>query len=105
MVCSDKLSTYINSLSEQFDDFDEALLVEEVRSKGYEYQNLLRGHFLFSAVAKFINQYSKKNGYKNSISNDSLYAVFVLALETTMSEQCTDYQFFKQQIDKIQIAA
>ncbi|HCG8630809.1 TPA: DUF4435 domain-containing protein [Vibrio parahaemolyticus] len=105
LICKKKMETHVEQLSAKFDDFNRDLVVEEIHSKGYLPNDLIRGHFLFSAVAKFVNEYSKKKGYKNSISNDSLYAVLVLALETTLTEENPDYEFFKERIERVHIAA
>ncbi|AWA91571.1 TPA: DUF4435 domain-containing protein [Vibrio parahaemolyticus] len=105
LICKEKIKTHVEQLSAKFDDFNRDLVVEEIHSKGYLPNDLIRGHFLFSAVAKFVNEYSRKKGYKNSISNDSLYAVLVLALETTLTEKSPDYEFFKERIERVQVAA
>lgn len=105
MLCDDKLAAHITLVSNKFSDFDRESTIEEITAKGYELNQLLRGHFLFSAVAKFVNDYSRKKGYKNSISNDALYAVLVSILETTLTEENPDYNFFKERIERVQIAA
>ncbi|HIF9326577.1 TPA: DUF4435 domain-containing protein [Photobacterium damselae] len=104
-LCPAKLQNYSNSISQQLGEYDEQEILDLIESKGYKPSDLVRGHFLFSAVSRFLGEYIKALGINISLSNDALYSSLVLALETVFNEEHSDFSYFKSKIENVEIAA
>lgn len=104
-LCNTKLQSYSDSISQQLGNYEEQEVLDLIESKGYVFSDLVRGHFLFSAVSRFLGEYVKSLGMNISLSNDALYSSLILALETVFDEEHSDFSYYKSKIENVEIAA
>lgn len=67
--------------------------------------DFIRGHFLFSAVSKFISVSIKQINSKASISNDALFGLLTLAFEKNFNTEHKHYNYYDNAIKNASIAA
>jgi hypothetical protein len=104
-LCSDKLKKYIAHITPQLTGYAHTSVDDLIGDTGLENRQFLRGHFLFSAVAKFVKSFITDKGNKISISNDALYSAFILSLESTFTENNNEFKYYKDALEGITIAA
>lgn len=104
-ICDEKLESYITKILPNLTGYDRGVVDSLIVEAGLESKQLLRGHFLFSAVAKFLANFFKSKGLKTSLSNDALYSAFMLSLESTFTEDNNEFQYYKDALEGIIIAA
>jgi mannose/fructose/N-acetylgalactosamine-specific phosphotransferase system component IID len=104
-ICDEKLESYITKIIPNLTGYDRGVVESLIVEAGLESKQLLRGHFLFSAVAKFVANFVKSKGLKISLSNDALYSAFMLSLESTFTEDNNEFQYYKDALEGIIIAA
>jgi hypothetical protein len=104
-LCSDKLDQYITKIVPNLKGYNNDVVHHLIKDAGLETKQLLRGHFLFSAVAKFVKSFIKSKGLNMSLSNDALYSAFILSLESTFTESNNEFQYYKEALEGLIIAA
>ena len=67
--------------------------------------DFIRGHFLFSAVSKFISLFIKKSNSKISLSNEALFGALLLAFENNFNNKHNHYNYYESALSHISIAA
>lgn len=84
MVCPVLVSAAVNNIKSQFSEDDiENAIVKVGLDRGVVI-NCLRGHFLASAVHRFITRRAKDFGKKVSLSTESLYAAAIAIFSTSL---------------------
>lgn len=104
-LCSDKLEQYIAQIVPNLTGYNNEVIENLISDTGLETKQLLRGHFLFSAVAKFVKSFIKSKGLNMSLSNDALYSAFILSLESTFTESNNEFHYYKETLEGLTIAA
>ncbi|MEL4279598.1 DUF4435 domain-containing protein [Shewanella mangrovisoli] len=104
-ISQDKLDAHLTSLMVKIgEDIDFDSIEAEVVKMAYEkgVQDFIRGHFLFSAVTKYIRIYLKRIGVKSVISNDAFYTAFLLSLKSRFNRH-GDYNYFKTKVEGVMV--
>jgi hypothetical protein len=104
-LCGDKLDQYMTQIVPKLTGYDNEIIDNLISDAGLETKQLLKGHFLFSAVAKFVKNFIKSKGLNISLSNDALYSAFILSLESTFTENNNEFQYYKEVLEGLTIAA
>lgn len=104
-LCTNKLEQYIALVTPNLTGYDDMVIDNLINGTGLENKQFLRGHFLFSAVAKFVTNFIKAKGLKISLSKDALYSTFILSLESTFTENNNEFQYYKDALEGVAIAA
>lgn len=104
-ICEKKVSQYIKSLNFTVSDAETQQINILISLIQRELNDFIRGHFLFSAVSKFISSSIKQINTKASISNDALYGALLLAFEHNFNSEHKHYNHYKAAIDQIVLAA
>lgn len=99
-------SPYISN--EKISDFVERLGIYKVEKFTPEIENLdikrivyldaIRGHFLFSAVMKFVKIKTRSLGKNVSVSKDMLYSNLVSVFESVFNRDHPHYDFYKNEL-------
>ena len=66
-------------------------------------QDFIRGHFLFSAAVRFVNQMIKHKGSSKTASNDAFFSSSTLAFEGIFNEHHPHYQHYQSEVNRLQI--
>ena len=103
-ICDRKISTYLDNLTieiseERFSEIDELLIKNHFKSC-----DIIRGHFLLSAVMQFVRITIQKAQRKISISNDSLFGALVLAFKIFFDEEHPHYMHYQNAILRVSVA-
>lgn len=71
---------------------------DNLKRKNMEYLDVIRGHFLFSAVIKFIKIKARSLGKKVTVSRDMLYSNLVSVFESVFNKNHPHYEFYKVEL-------
>ncbi|MDI5832293.1 DUF4435 domain-containing protein [Shewanella xiamenensis] len=99
----EKIDSYINELMRKIGqdvDFTSVKTEALLASNSNQIQDFLRGHFLFSAVTKYIRTYIKSIGVNIQIPNHSFYSTFLLSLKNQFHLH-DDYHYFKTKVNNL----
>ncbi|MEZ9885110.1 DUF4435 domain-containing protein [Vibrio splendidus] len=102
-LCSDKINLFTQDKLQNLTDFNEADITNEVHDKGHDIIDFARGHFLFSAVTKFMKNYISRLGCNTTISHGAFFGHLILALENTLNDEHSSYEYFIEQFGGIQL--
>ena len=105
IISQEKIDDYLDELMNLIgQDIDLNPIKSEVMlvSSSNQIQDFIRGHFLFSAVTKYIRIYIKSIGVNASISNNSFYSTFLLSLKNQF-HQHDDYNYFKLKVNGLSL--
>ncbi|MDF7111666.1 hypothetical protein NLR26_24955, partial [Escherichia coli] len=99
-ICEQKITSYKNTIIEKLgvepDNIDSSF-----KSKSIEYRKWLRGHFLFSAVHRYISTTAEKNGKKVSLSYESLYSNLMNTFESNFTNTHIEFNHYHEKIKAI----
>lgn len=103
-ICQYKINSFIASL--EFDLSEESVndIIVKLNKLPRTTSDFVRGHFLFSAAARFISSIIKQLNSKTSISNDALFGSLLLAFENTFDKTHPHYDYYKGVIKDAKIA-
>lgn len=102
-LCVNKINEFTEIKQKDLIGFDKNEILNEVRDKGYEIIDFARGHFLFSAVTKFMKNYISKLGCNVTVSNGAFFGHLILSLENNLNSEYSSFEYLKGQFDKINI--
>ncbi|EFI4425391.1 DUF4435 domain-containing protein [Escherichia coli] len=99
-ICEQKITSCKNTIIEKLgvepDNIDSSF-----KSKSIEYRKWLRGHFLFSAVHRYISTTAEKNGKKVSLSYESLYSNLMNTFESNFTNTHIEFNHYHEKIKAI----
>jgi len=101
-LCEQKIGEFIAQIKPNLVGYDSALIKNEITQRGLKHFIWLRGHFFFSATAKFISTQASKFGKKPSISNESLYSNFMNIFESNFNGTHSEYDYYHSITNNIQ---
>ena len=103
-ICDAKVSGFINSLSFSITSKERTKYNKVIRNIGLSVLEAIRGHFLVTAVHKFVDSYLKELSVKASISNESLFAAMILSFENTFNKEHPHYVYYKKSLANVSVA-
>lgn len=75
-----------------------------LRKRGETTMRSVRGHFLHSAILKYVSLMCEQLNRRVSLSNDALYALFLSNFENQFTPKHPHYAFYKNQVHKMTAA-
>lgn len=102
-ICDRKVSKFIGKIGIRKEDCKEE--EDALRESGRSVFELLRGHFLFSAIMRFIKVQAKKLGKNISMSKDMMYSVLVAVFEIIFTEDHSHYSYYKKHLEVLDVNA
>ena len=102
-LCTAKINTFTEDKARSLGEFNEIEIINEVHKNGHDVIDFARGHFLFSAVTKFMKGYMSHLGCNVTVSHGAFFGHLILSLENTLNETHTNYSYFKKQFENITI--
>ena len=84
---------------ERFSEIDEFLTKNNFKSC-----DIIRGHFLLSAVMQFVRVTIQKVRSKKRISNDSLFGALILAFKKSFNEKHPHYMHYQNAMLRVSVA-
>jgi len=94
VLCEEKIGVFIDQIKASLPGYNSEETASQIASRGLSHISWLRGHFLFSAVAKFISTQASRFGKKPSISNESLYSNFMSLFENDFNGMHREYEYY-----------
>jgi hypothetical protein len=101
--CKTKINNFITShnLRELYEN-EKAEIIELKNSSGKNLIDIVRGHFLFSLILKYVSYYiSQYRKEKSKISNDALFSLLINNLNTVLETNNLENMHYKSQASKI----
>ena len=105
VLCQEKVQIHLDKLLNDIPDYDQVLINNEIEEKGLELNYLIRGHFLFSAIARYASCFIKSLGIKISVSNDALYSALILSFTNVFNDKHPEYEYYFDALTSVDIAA
>jgi hypothetical protein len=102
-LCIDKINDFTENKLQDLSDFSEEDMIREVHDKGYDIIDFARGHFLFSAVTKFMKNYMSRLGCNVTVSHGAFFGHLILSLDSTLTRGHSSYEYFSEQFNRITI--
>jgi hypothetical protein len=102
-ICQIKVDKYLEAKLLEFESFNALEIKNEVEQKGYALLDFARGHFIFSAVTKFMKNKISTLGSNVTISHGAFFGHLILSLDNTLNEHHCHYNYFKEQFKNISI--
>ena len=104
-LCSTKISSYLEGFPLIVDEIKVQEIEGLLDEAGVSFIDLLRGHFLFSAVMRFIKVQANKLGSGVSISTEMLYSNFMSIFESLFDEDHPHYEYYKESLSLVDVNA
>jgi hypothetical protein len=105
VVCENKIDRFIKSLEFSITEKETKEFTSLLKDHGFGILDMIRGHFLFSAVHRYIFASIKRIRSKTSISVDSLFSTLLLSFEQLFDENHLHYEYYKSAISNISVIA
>lgn len=104
-VCGKKVGNLINSLTFSLSEQQVNNIFIKWQNVNRESKDVIRGHFIFSAVYKYVVEFVKRHCSKISVSIDAMLSTFVLSFEQLFDERHSHHDYYKKVIAKIETIA
>ena|SRR5690554_115586 len=92
--CPRKINAHLDSLGLDFDLGVEEHITAELEARDMLWRDLLRGHFYFSAVFRFVKRYIALVRSAVSISKEMFFGSLMLAFESSFDSQHRHYEYY-----------
>lgn len=102
-ICGNKINAYIDKIMPNLQEYDESLIDKEIQNRGLNLNALVRGHFLFSAIARYVSCFIKSSGRKVNVSNDSLYSILLLSFDRIFDKKHPEYDYYSSALTNIDL--
>lgn len=98
-IDSQKITTHYEQISSNFttEQIEQAREILETTSR--EPYEVIRGHFLQSAILKFITKCISESGGNQKVSNDALYTTAIQQLKIMFNKDHEHYDHYKRNIE------
>lgn len=96
-----KVQQKIDSIRTKLDNEKVTTIEQIIADSDCTISNLIRGHFLQSAVVKYINSRMKELGKNKTISYDNLYSNAIHVLRTVFGDEHSHYTHYQEQVVKL----
>lgn len=102
-ICENKINAYIDQIMPELQEYNESYVDKEILSRNLSLTTLVRGHFLFSAIARYVSCFIKSSGRKVSVSNDSLYSILLLSFDRIFDKKHPEYDYYSNALMNIDL--
>ncbi|MEZ0121384.1 MAG: DUF4435 domain-containing protein [Candidatus Reddybacter sp.] len=104
-ICPDAIKKYLDELPVSIND--NRILEEEqsITDIGFSYIDILKGHFLFSAIMRFIKVQANSMKKGLSISSGMLYSNLISAFENIFNEDHPHFKYYEDSFLQIETNA
>jgi hypothetical protein len=99
-----KISVHQSNLKPSFCDDKVKFVSELVDASGKSLWEVVRGHFLQSAILKFISSYVARKGLNTKLSHDALYTNAIQQLKATFNTEHRHYHHYSNSIKPLLVA-
>jgi hypothetical protein len=96
-----KIAAHIKKLKPQFSNEQITFSSELISKSGIDLNEIMRGHFLQSAVLKFISNQINKKGLSYKLSHSALYTNAIQELKTTFDYTHKHFEHYSSSITKL----
>ena len=103
-VCDQKVSLYLEGIGFQLSNEKETEIKRVLVENNVEIKEIVRGHFIFSAVWRFVSTMIRKIRSKISISKQALFGALLLAFERIFDDSHPHYNHYQNVVVGINIA-
>ncbi len=103
LICDKKVDKLINGLEFSITDDRAKEIILQLKDHELSVLDMIRGHFIFSAVHRYIVAYIKRIRQKISISIDSMFSTLILSFEQLFDEKHSHYAYYKSAISNIPV--
>ena len=97
-LSASKIDRHLNTLHFSVTELQGDLIVEKMSVAHLSIRDVVRGHFLFSAVYRFVVFAVEQLRGRVTISIDALLGVFMMAFRVTFSDSHAHHQYYKESI-------
>jgi len=105
LICDKKVDLFINDLEFSITDNRAKEVISKLKDHELNILDMIRGHFIFSAVHRYIVSYIKRIRSKISISIDSMFSTLILSFEQLFDKKHPHYEYYKSAISNIPVIA
>ncbi|WP_159033690.1 DUF4435 domain-containing protein [Plesiomonas shigelloides] len=104
-LCNDRVNNHTKTIlsKPEMSGFDPKTIQLEMQNKAISPKQAIRGHFLFSGVAKYVSCMIKNLGGNAPLSNDSLYTALILAFNNIFNSTHLEYNYYQESLSRITI--
>ena len=102
-VSASKIAKHLSTLTVTMSPERRAAIEEKAIEAGLHNSDIVRGHFLFSAVYRYVVAITKTLDSKVSISTDTLLGSFLMAFKATFEESHPHYEYYASVIASVRI--
>jgi len=102
-ICENKVNEFIEGVDFSVSQSDVDNITNIIGEIPRDFSDFIRGHFLFSAVSKFVSVVIKKINSKISLSNEALFGALLLAFENNFNNKHKHYSYYEGVISHISI--
>ncbi len=102
-VCDKKVGNQINDLEFSLSEQQVKDITTKWQDLNREPKDVIRGHFIFSAVYKYAIEFIKRYRPKKSISIDVMFSTFLLSFEQLFDEKHSHHNYYMTAIKEIKI--
>ncbi|WP_028023359.1 DUF4435 domain-containing protein [Enterovibrio calviensis] len=100
-----KVNNHHSRLQANFCENQIAHIVELIDESGKSLWEIIRGHFLQSAILKFISHHINRKGLSSKLSHDALYTNAIQELKITFNEEHRHFEHYCDSISPLVNAA
>ena len=100
LFCEVKISAYVEQLNELIPTAEREAASVLIQQKQLSIFDLIRGHFLFTAVLKFVSNFIGRFR-KVSISYESLYGALLLSFQAYFDHNHPHFEHYKKTIQAL----
>ncbi len=104
-LCEVKINDFIENIGFSVCQSEMDYISNLIGGMSRDFSDFIRGHFLFSAVSKFISTRIKQINSKASISNDALFGSLLIAFENNFNTDHKHYNYYANALKNVSIAA
>ncbi len=100
-LAQQKITSYISKLGVNVSDEFKTEFINKMNDRGLMWEDVLRGHFLISAVLRFVKEYVGDLKGAISISREMLFSTLVMSFEAIFDNTHRHYDYYVEIVGSI----
>ncbi len=100
-LCENKIENFIDKLPFSVSQSDIDEIIDDFTKFGRILKDFIRGHFLFSAVLRYVNTTVNRIRKTTMISKDFIYGAVMLAFRFKFDDSHPHYEYYERSISSI----